>query len=89
MVNNSSAMQRTGAEKVNGEGTIKYTIDTSRDTPADAALIKTIQGANGFIKGSVWVTHTGCPVKFVLDDEDHFKDGSVQKTHYEANVTRQ
>ncbi|MGH9728941.1 MAG: hypothetical protein ACRD4V_10170 [Candidatus Acidiferrales bacterium] len=88
LVNNSSATARTGTENVNGESTIKYAIDTSRDTPADASLIKNILGANGFVKGSAWVTPDGCPVKFVLDVEQHLHDGSVEKEHYEENVTK-
>ncbi len=88
LVNNSSATVRAGSENVNGENTIKYAIDTSLDTPTDASLIRSVLGANGFVKGSAWVTRAGCPVKFVLDVEDHFKDGTVQKEHYEANVTQ-
>jgi len=88
LVNNSSATVRAGAENMNGESTIKYVIDTSRDTPADASLIRSVLGANGSVKGSAWVTRTGCPVKFVLDVEQHNHDGSVQKERYEANVTQ-
>ena len=88
LVNNSSAAVRAGVENMNGESTIKYVIDTSRDTPADASLIRSVLGANGSVKGAAWVTRTGCPVKFVLDVEQHNKDGTVQKEHYEANVTQ-
>lgn len=89
LVNNSSAISRAGAENVNGEDTINYTIDTSRDAPADASLIRNVLGANGFIRGSAWVTQGGCPVKFVLDVEQHNGDGTVEKERYEANVTQQ
>ncbi|HLJ40533.1 MAG TPA: hypothetical protein VKT50_03495 [Candidatus Acidoferrales bacterium] len=88
LVNNSSATVRASAENMNGESTIKYVIDTSRDKPADASLIRSVLGANGSVKGSAWVTRTGCPVKFVLDVEQHNNDGTVQKEHYEANVTQ-
>lgn len=88
LVNHSSATVRAGSENVNGENTIKYAIDTSQDTPADASLIRSVLGANGSVKGSAWVTRTGCPVKFVLDVEQHNNDGTVQKEHYEANVTQ-
>jgi len=87
LVSNSSATVRTGSESVNGESAIKYAIDTSQDTPADASLIRSVLGANGSVKGSAWVTRTGCPIKFVLDVEQHNNDGTVQKEHYEANVT--
>lgn len=88
LVNHSSATVHVGTENVNGEDTIKYAIDTSRDTPADASLIRSVLGANGSVKGAAWVTRTGCPVRFVLDVEQHNKDGTVQKEHYEANVTQ-
>ena len=88
LVNHSSATVRSGAENMNGESTIKYVIDTSRDTPADASLIRSVLGANGSVKGAAWVARTGCPVKFVLDVEQHDNDGTVQKEHYEANVTQ-
>jgi len=88
LVNHSSAMVRAGAENVNGEDTIQYAIDTSRDTPADASLIRSVLGATGSVKGAAWVTRTGCPIKFALDVEQHDNDGTVQKEHYEANVTQ-
>lgn len=88
LVNHSSATVRAGSENVNGENTIKYAIDTSKDIPADASLIRNVLGANGSVKGSAWVTRTGCPVKFILDVEQHNNDGTVQKEHYEANVTQ-
>ena len=88
LVNNSSAMTRDGKEKVNGEDAIKYSIDTSRDTPEDANLIKDVVGEGGFIKGTFWVTGEGCPVKFVMDVEQHFKNGTVETEHYEQAMTR-
>ncbi|MGE5323008.1 MAG: hypothetical protein ACM3SW_09110 [Actinomycetota bacterium] len=88
LVNNSSAMTRDGKEKVNGEDTIKYSIDTARDTPEDANLIKNVLGEGGFIKGTFWVTGEGCPVKFVMDVEQHLKNGTVVKEHYDQAMTR-
>lgn len=88
LVNNSSATTRAGLEKVNGEDTIKYSIDTTRDTPEDASLIKNVLGPGGFVKGSAWVTAEGCPVKFVIDVEQHLRDGTVATEHYEEAMTR-
>lgn len=88
LVNNSSATMRAGTEKVDGQDTIKYSIDTVRDTPADASLIRSVLGPNGFIKGVAWVTSEGCPVKFVLDVEQHTNDGRVEKEHYEEAMTK-
>ena len=89
LVDNSSATRRDGAEAANGVSAIKYAIDTSHDTPADASLIRTVLGPNGFIKGAAWVTRDGCPVKFTIDLEQHNKDRTVNKEHYELNVTQQ
>jgi hypothetical protein len=69
------------------ENTSKYVIDTSQDTRADASLIRSVLGASGSVKGSARVTGEGCPIRFVLDVEQHNNDGTVQKEHYEANVT--
>lgn len=88
LVNNSSATTRSGTEKMNGEDTIKYSIDTTGDTPEDASLIKTVLGDGGFVKGSAWVTAEGCPVKFVLDVEQHLRNGKVETEHYEEAMIR-
>ena len=88
LVNNSSATTRAGSEKMNGEDTIKYSIDTTRATPADASLIRNVLGPDGFIKGSAWVTAEGCPVKFVIDVEQHLRNGTVETEHYEEAMTR-
>jgi len=89
LVNNSSAIARAGSEVVNGQQAVKYTVDTSRDAPADASLIRSVLGAHGFIKGSAWVNAQGCPIKFVLNVEQDYHDGTVHKEHDEANVTQQ
>ena len=88
LVNHSSAIVRAGNETVHGERTTRYTIDTSRDMPADASLIRNVLGPSGFVKGAAWVNAQGCPIEFVLNVEQHNSDGSVQKEHYEANVTQ-
>lgn len=86
LVDNSSATTRAGTENVNAVSAIKYTIDTSQETAADASLIRTVLGPGGFVNGAVWVTRDGCPVKFAIDVEQHNKDGTVDKEHYELNV---
>lgn len=88
LVDSSSAIERIGTEEINGENTIRYAIDTSLEAAADASLIKSVLGTNGSIKGSAWVTQGGCPVKFVLDVQQFLPGGSVQKEHYEENVTK-
>lgn len=86
LVRNSSATRRDGKEKVNGEDTVKYTIDSARDTAVDASQVDGLLGAGGFIKGAVWVTNDGCPVRLVMDAQMHMPDGNLEKEHYEAEV---
>jgi len=88
LVTNSSATERAGAEKVNGEDTVKYSIDTTCDSAADASLIKNVLGPHGFVKGSAWVTAEGCPVKFLIDVEQHTKSGTVVREHYEEAMIK-
>ena len=89
LVNDSSAVTRAGQEDVNGQQTTKYEVDTARDTPADASLIRSVLGPSGSVKGAAWVNPQGCPVKFVLDVEQRYVDRTAHKEHYEANVTQQ
>ena len=88
LVNNSSATTRSGTEKMNGEDTIRYAIDTTSASPEEASLIKSVLGDGGFVKGSAWVTAEGCPVKFVLDVEQHLRNGKVETEHYEEAMVR-
>lgn len=89
-VSHTSAVVNEGAEKgVNGYNTVKFSIDTARGTATEQGLYKSILGPDGFEKGSVWVTSQGCPVRIVLDEELHSKDGSlVGKTHYEQAMVK-
>lgn len=88
LVSNSSAMVPAGKESVDGQPAIEYTIDTTQAASGEDALIRNVLGANGFIKGTAWVNTQGCPIKFVLNVEQHNNDGSVQKEHYELSVTQ-
>jgi hypothetical protein len=89
-VRNTSAVVNEGAENgVNSYNTIKYSIDTARGTAPEQALYTSILGPHGFEKGAVWVTSQGCPVRIVLDEELHSKDGSLAgKTHYEEAIIK-
>jgi hypothetical protein len=89
-VRNTSAVVNEGAEKgVNGYSTVKYSIDTARGNATEQALYKSILGPHGFETGSVWVTSQGCPVRIVLDEELHAKDGSLAgKAHYEEAMIK-
>ncbi len=89
--NHNSAMQReSDSGQVNGYDTIHYSIDTARwDETTRRMLGSFTLGPGGFDKGDAWVTREGCPVKFVLDDEMHRKDGSlIGKVHYEEAMIK-
>jgi hypothetical protein len=88
LVNHSSAMTLAGPESVNGYNAIKYSIDTTEASGAEAGLYKSTLGAGGFEKGTVWVIPGGCPVKISLDSEMHLNDGSVDKVHYEEAMIK-
>ena len=89
-VRNTSAVVNGGAEEgVNGYSTVKYSIDTALGTAAEQALYKSVLGPGGFEKGAVWVTSQGCPVRIVLDEELHAKDGSLAgTTHYQEAMIK-
>lgn len=89
-VRNTSAVVNEGpAQGVNSYNTIKYSIDTARGTAIERTLYKSVLGAGGTEKGAVWVTSEGCPVRIVLDEELHARDGSLQsKAHYEEAMVK-
>jgi hypothetical protein len=89
--NHNSAMQReSDGGQVNGYQTIHYSIDTARwDATTRQMLGNFALGPGGFDKGDAWVMADGCPVKLVLDDEMHNKDGSLlDKVHYEESMAK-
>jgi hypothetical protein len=89
--NNTSAMRREpDGGVVNGYQTIHYSIDTARwDATEQKMLGDFALGPGGFDKGDAWVTPEGCPVKLVLDDEMHRKDGTLlDKVHYEEAMIK-
>jgi hypothetical protein len=88
-VRNTSAVVNEGQERVNSYSTLKYSIDTARATAGEQSLYKSILGPGGSEKGTVWVTSQGCPVRIVLDEELHAKDGSLLgKAHYEEAMVK-
>lgn len=87
---NSATKREADGGQVNGYDTIHYSIDTARwDSTERQLLGNFVLGPGGFDKGDVWVTAKGCPVKFILDEEMHKKDGSVlDKIHYEESMVK-
>ena len=90
LVNHDSAMKReSDGSQANGYETIHYSIDTGRFDATERQILGPTLGAGGFEKGDVWVTAQGCPVKLILDDEMHSKDGSLlEKVHYEEAMVK-
>ena len=89
--NHNSAMQReSDGGQVNGYQTIHYSIDTARwDATTRQMLGSFTLGPGGFDKGDAWVMADGCPVKLVLDDEMHNKDGSLlERVRYEESIAK-
>ena len=89
--NHNSAMRREpDGGQINGYQTIHYSIDTSRwDATTRQMLGGFASGPGGFDRGDAWVMADGCPVKLVLDDEMHKKDGSLLETvHYEESMAK-
>lgn len=90
-INHNSAMQReSDSGHLNGYQTIHYSIDTARwDETTRQMLGSVALGPGGSDKGDAWVTADGCPVKLVLDDEMHNKDGSLlEKVHYQEEMIK-
>jgi len=89
-VRGTSAVVNEGPEKnVNSYSTFKYSIDTARGSAAEQSLFRNVLGPGGFEKGAAWVTSDGCPVRILLDEELHSKDGStLGKAHYEERMVR-
>ena len=90
-INHNSAMQReSDGGQVNGYQTIHYSIDTARWDATTRQMIGSFAlGTGGSDKGDAWVTTNGCPVKLILDDEMHKKDGSLlDKVHYEVGMVK-
>jgi hypothetical protein len=88
-VHATDAVVNQGSEQQGGYDTVKYSIDTARGTATEQGLFKTVLGPGGSEKGTVWVTSQGCPVRIVLDEELHAKDGSLLgKAHYEEAMGR-
>ena len=90
IIRNTGAVVDEGAEQgVNGYSTVKYSIDTARGTATEQALYKSVLGLDGFEKGTVWVSSQGCPVRIVLNEELHSKDGALMgKAHYEEAMVK-
>jgi len=89
-VHGTSAVVKEGTENKNGYDAVKYSIDTGLGNATEQGLFKSVLGAGGFEKGTVWVTSEGCPVQIVLDEELHAKDGGpLSKAHYEESMMKQ
>jgi len=84
---NNSAMTAKGQETVNGYSAMKYAVDTTHVSAADAAVFKMTLGANGYITGTAWADKTGCVVKFIIDEAWQQSDGTLSKKHLDVGMT--
>ena len=78
----TSAIAQQGSESTNGYSTTKYAIDTDNASSADKKKIQTLLGNGSFEKGTAWIAADGCAAKLVLD-EGVWRDGSINKDHFE------
>lgn len=85
-----NATKPTGNESVNGYSTQKFEIDTANEPAAQKATFDSLMAVKDYkIIGHVWITSdAGCLVKYIVDFEQDKKDGSIQKKHFEGNVTK-
>jgi hypothetical protein len=89
IVHGTSAVVNQGTEAVNGYTATRLSIDTGRASATEKGLYNDVLGPGGSEEGTVWVISPGCPVKLVLDEELHAKDGSVTgKAHYEEAMVK-
>jgi hypothetical protein len=59
-------------------------------TSASWSTLNPSDGPGGSEKGDAWVMGDGCPVRLILDDEMHNKNGSLlEKVHYEEEMVKQ
>lgn len=79
-----------GVEEVDGYRALKYAMDTANEPEEERATFDRLMAVEAYkITGAAWVTNdTGCLVKYSIDFEQHAKDGTVKKTHFEGNVTK-
>lgn len=84
------ATRPTDTERINGYDTTKFAIDTANEPTGQKATFDSLMMVKDYkIVGSVWLTSdTGCLVKYTVDFEQDQKDGTVNKKHFEGNVTK-
>ena len=80
MMQRSLVREATG--QVNGYDSIRYSLDTARLDAGDRSILGSSE------KGTVWVSNSGCPVKWSIVTELKNKDGSIDRTQYEGNVIK-
>jgi hypothetical protein len=78
----SSAIAQQGSEPINGYSTSKFVIDTDIANAKDKHRFAALLGNGSFEKGTLWVAADGCAAKLLLD-EGVWRDGSVNKDHFE------
>lgn len=83
------AVSRVGEEKVNGYDTVKYTVDTSKESDMDKSA-DTLRGMKDYnITGTAWVLKDAkCVLQYDITDQQIGKDGKSRSTHYQGSMTK-
>ena len=84
-------VKQVGNENVEGFNAVKYTVDTNGQGQLEKMPLMLEGDLKDYtISGVTWVDSKQlCILKYSIDYEQVKKDGSVEKTHYEGDTTRQ
>lgn len=84
------ATRPTDRERMNGYNTTKFAIDTANEPAEQKTTFDSLMMVRDYkIVGNVWLTSdTGCLVKYTVDFEQDQKDGTINKQHFEGNITK-
>ena len=82
-------VSRAGEEKVNGYDTVKYTVDTSKESVMDKSA-DSLRGLKDYnISGTAWVLKDAkCILQYDITDQKIGKDGKSSTTHYQGSMTK-
>lgn len=83
------AVSRVGEENLGGYDTVKYTVDTSKESDMDKSA-DSLRGLKDYnITGTAWVLKDArCVLQYDITDQRIQKDGKGSTTHYQGSVIR-
>jgi hypothetical protein len=82
-------VSRVGEEKVNGYDTVKYAVDTSKESEMDKSA-DSLRGLKDYnITGTAWMLKDAkCILQYDITDQQTGKDGKSRTTHYQGSMTK-